>query len=326
MEPKGNKLTAFSPEDKIKLGQSELSISPMGIGTWAWGDKLLWNYGRGYGEKDIFEAFHTSVATGINFFDTAEVYGWGTSERLLGQLRTTAPHALVVTTKFFPYPWRLGKRALKRALLQSLKRLKMDKVDLYLIHWPFPPVSIETWMEALKDAVDAGFTKAVGVSNYSVDQMQRAHNALMKYGIPLACNQVPFSLLQPQGKRVRFLEACADLGVTLVAYSPLAQGLLTGKYSAANPPQGVRGIRTSSATLQRIEQLIHLMREIGQNHGNAKPSQIALNWVLCQGAVPIPGVKNAMQADENLGALGWRLTQDELNALEDSAQSLINES
>jgi aryl-alcohol dehydrogenase-like predicted oxidoreductase len=322
MEPNRKNQTTPSQEETILLGRTGLSITPMGIGTWAWGDKLLWNYGRGYGEKDIFAAFHTSVAAGINFFDTAEVYGRGTSERLLGKMRSSAQHPLVVTTKFFPYPWRLGKRALRRALLSSLHRLKMKRVDLYLIHWPFPPVSIETWMEALTDAVEAGLAKAVGVSNYSVDQMRRAQNALMKHDIPLACNQVPFSLLQPKGKRETLLEACAELGVTLVAYSPLAQGLLTGKYSAANPPQGVRGIRTNSATLQRIEQLIHLMSEIGQNHGNARPSQIALNWVICKGAVPIPGVKNVKQTEENLGALGWRLSGDEVEALEDASQSL----
>ncbi len=313
-----------SPEETIMLGRTDLLITPMGIGTWAWGDKLLWNYGSGYGEQDIFDAFRASVEAGINFFDTAEVYGRGTSERFLGQMRASVQHPLVVTTKFFPYPWRLGKRALRRALLGSLHRLKMEKVDLYLIHWPFPPIPIETWMEALTDAIDAGLAKAAGVSNYSVEQMRRAQNALMNHDIPLACNQVPFSLLLPTGKRETLLEACTELGVTLVAYSPLAQGLLTGKYSAANPPQGLRGIRTNSATLKRIEQLIHLMREIGQNHSNAQPSQIALNWVICKGAVPIPGVKNAKQTEENLGALGWRLSQDEVKALEDAAQSLMN--
>jgi aryl-alcohol dehydrogenase-like predicted oxidoreductase len=324
MEPNKKKQTPSSQEEPILLGRTDLSITPMGIGTWAWGDKLLWNYGRGYGEQDIVDAFRTSVMAGINLFDTAEVYGSGMSERLLGRLRDSAPHPLVITTKFFPYPWRLGKRALRRALLGSLGRLKMEKVDLYLIHWPFPPVSIKTWMEALADAFDAGLTKAVGVSNYSVDQMQRAQNALMKYDIPLACNQVPFSLLQPKGKRETLLETCADLGVTLVAYSPLAQGLLTGKYSAANPPQGVRGIRTNRDSLQKIERLIHLMHEIGQDHDNAQPGQIAINWVLCKGAVPIPGVKNARQTEENLGALGWRLSQGEVEALEEAAQSLMN--
>ena len=174
MESNRKDQTSSSQEKRILLGKTDLSITPMGIGTWAWGDKLLWNYGRGYGEQDIYDAFQASVAAGINFFDTAEVYGSGTSERLLGQLRVSTPQPLVVTTKFFPYPWRLGKGALRRALLGSLQRLKMEKVDLYLIHWPFPPVPIETWIEALADAVDAGLTMAAGVSNFSVEQMRRA--------------------------------------------------------------------------------------------------------------------------------------------------------
>jgi aryl-alcohol dehydrogenase-like predicted oxidoreductase len=311
-----------NPVDTISLGASDVRVSPLGIGTWAWGDRLFWGYGHGYTDADLQAAFQTGLAAGINFFDTAEAYGRGHSEQLLGQFirRTDSP---VVATKFMPYPWRLQRESLLGALRQSLERLGLSRVDLYQVHWPLPPVSIETWMAGLADATEAGLTRAVGVSNYNVEQMRRAHAALAKRGVPLASNQVQYSLLHRQPERNGLLETCRQLCVTLIAYSPLAQGLLTGKYTPDNPPPGVRGRRVGRQRLAQVQPLIGLLREIGQAHGGKAPSQVALNWVICKGAVPIPGAKNAHQAQENAGALGWRLTESEIAALDAASQDRL---
>ena len=302
--------------ETIQLGKTDVRVPPLGIGTWQWGDSMMWGYGKGYAEGEIQAAFDASVAAGITCFDTAEMYGFGKSERFLGKFIRADGQPAVVATKFFPVPWRLGKGSLLRALRGSLKRLGMQQVDLYQIHFPLPPVSIETWMDGLADAVQAGLTRAVGVSNYNVEQTRRAHAALAKRGVPLASNQVEYSLLKRDPERTGLLTLCQELDVTLIAYSPLAKGLLTGKYTPENPPAGTRGRLFRRDYLARIQPLIGLLREIGAVHEGKNPNQVALNWLICKGALPIPGAKNARQAQENAGALGWRLTVDEAAALD----------
>jgi len=308
--------------DTITLGNTEIRISPLGIGTWAWGDRFFWNYGSDYNAEDVRSAFVAAVEAGINFFDTAEVYGMGRAERFLGELAAQATEPLVIATKFFPFPWRVRKAAMKRALRLSLKRLGKKSVDLYQIHFPWPPRSPDFWVRALGELAQEGLTKAAGVSNFNAEQMRRAHAILAAQGIPLASNQVHYSLLHRAPETNGVLAACKELGVTLIAYSPLEMGLLTGKYSPENPPRGIRAHRYSKAYLAHIQPLISLMREIGRAHGNKTPAQVALNWVICKGAVPIPGAKNAHQAESNAGALGWRLTEDEVAALDDLSAQL----
>jgi aryl-alcohol dehydrogenase-like predicted oxidoreductase len=310
--------------ESISLGSSGLRISPLGIGTWAWGDRLFWGYGRGgYTDSDLEAAFQAGRAAGINFFDTAEIYGRGRSERLLGHfVRAADEQQVVVAAKFFPFPWRLRRASLLRALRGSLNRLGLAQVDLYQIHWPYPPVPIETWMAGLADAVEAGLVRAVGVSNYNPEQVRRAHDALAQRGVPLASNQVHYSLLHRRPERNRLLETCRQLEVTLIAYSPLAMGLLTGKYTPENPPPGLRSRRFSRARLAQIRPLIALLREIGEAHGRKIPAQVALNWLICKGAVPIPGAKNAHQAEDNAGALGWRLAGEEMAALDAASEGM----
>lgn len=304
------------------LGSTDLRITPLGIGAWAWGDRMFWGFGRDYGESDVEAAFQTSLEAGINFFDTAEVYGRGRSEELLGQFVRASGQSVLVASKFFPYPWRLRQGDLLRALRGSLKRLGLNQIDLYQIHWPNPPVSIETWMAGLADAVEAGLVRAVGVSNYNVAQMRRAHAALARRGVALASNQVHYSLLHRQPERDGLLEACREMNVTLIAYSPLAQGLLTGKYTPQSRPPGVRRFRYNRQRLAQVQPLVALLRQIGDAHGGKTPAQVALNWAICKGAVPIPGAKNARQAKENAGALGWRLTEDQVDALDEISEKM----
>jgi aryl-alcohol dehydrogenase-like predicted oxidoreductase len=307
--------------ERVPLGETGSLISPLGVGAWSWGDTRLWNYGQGHGEADVWAAFQQTLAAGTNFVDTAEIYGSGRSETLLGEFLRRSGQPAVVATKFMPYPWRLRRRSLVEALQRSLDRLGMDCVDLYQVHWPLPPRSVETWMEGMAEAVKAGLTRAVGVSNHSAKLTRRAHAALAKYGIPLAANQVEYSLLHRHPERNGVWQACRELGITLIAYSPLAMGMLTGKYTAQNPPSGPRRYRYGRRYLARIGPLIDRLGEVGRRRDKS-PAQVALNWVICKGAVPIPGAKNAGQASENAGALGWRLDGDEIAALDDASARL----
>ena len=312
--------------DQVRLGTTDIQVSAVGAGAWQWGQRFYWGYGREYGEADVEAAFLASMDAGVNFFDTAEVYGQGESERLLGRFVRESGARAVITTKFMPFPWRFRGRSLLDALRRSLGRLQLETVDLYLVHWPLPLRSPETWAGALADAVEAGLTRAVGVSNYNVDKVRRAHEALVRRGVTLAANQVGFSLLQRKWEVEGLLDVCRELGVTLVAYSPLAQGVLTGKYSRINPPPRIRRMnarifrrRSASAAPEQIERLLGVMREVGEAHDGRTQAQVALNWVMCKGAIPIPGAKNAEQARSNAGALDWRLTGEEVALLDEES-------
>lgn len=302
--------------DLVPLGKTNIRVTPVGLGAWQWGDTMMWNYGTGYGEAEIRGAYDAAVAAGVNFFDTAELYGRGRSERYLGQFidRANPP---VIATKFAPLPWRLSKGKLLDALQASLGRLGLAQVDLYQVHFPLPPLSVETWADGLADAVHGKLARAVGVSNYSVDQMRKAHAVLAKRGVPLATNQVEYSLIERKPERTGLIEAARELGVTIIAYSPLGKGMLTGKYNAQNPPPGARGRLYRGQKLAAIELVNALLKEIGAAHGKT-PAQVALNWLICKDAVPIPGAKNARQAEQNAGALGWRLTDEEVKRLDDA--------
>lgn len=295
----------------------------MGIGAWSWGDRFYWNYGRDYDRNDIRSAIETSLSAGINFFDTAESYGGGESERIIGEYLVEKNQPVVIATKFFPYPWRIRQESLINALRKSLERLKLNMVDLYQVHWPFPPRSIETWASALADAVEMKLTRAVGVSNYNLNQLRRAHAVLAKRNILLASNQVEYHLLNRKIEENGLLDACREMGISLIAYSPLGQGLLTGKYTPDKPLKGVRGRRYNSAFIARIQPLIRLMTDIGREHGSKTPAQVALNWVIQKGAIPIPGAKNSRQAEENAGALGWALNDEEILRLDHASDQVI---
>jgi aryl-alcohol dehydrogenase-like predicted oxidoreductase len=294
----------------------------MGLGAWQWGDRVVWQYGHGYGDEDVRQAFQASIAEGIRFVDTAEIYGNGRSERLLGQFLKETDQPVLVATKFLPFPWRFGKGSLPRALKGSLARLGLESVDVYQIHWPTPLMSIDTMMEGLAECVKSEMTRTVGVSNFGQSRMLAAYSALARHNIPLASNQVHYSLLNRIVEKNGTLARCQELGIRLIAYSPIEKGLLTGKYSPDNPPPGSRA-RTYAGLLPKIGPLLKLMIQIGQDHGGKSNTQVALNWVICKGALPIPGAKNAAQAHENAGGLGWRLTNEEVSRLDEASDAIL---
>ncbi|MBD2183667.1 aldo/keto reductase [Planktothrix sp. FACHB-1355] len=309
----------------ITLGRNGPSVTPLCIGTWAWGDKLFWNYGKNYGEAQLWEAFQASLDAGVNFFDTAEVYGMGLSEELLGKFMQQSGQKVEIATKYGPLPWRFTKESVSDAVTASLKRLQVDRVTLYQVHWPFAFfMSQDTLMNALADEVQRGRITAVGVSNYSAEQMREAHQILASRGVPLATNQVRYSLLSRQVESKGIVATAKQLGVTILAYSPLAQGLLTGKYTSENykEPTDARKFdsRFSRSGLAKIAPAISLLREFGEKYDRT-PAQVALNWLIAQGdVIPIPGAKTAAQARQNAGALGWRLSDDEIAQLENASR------
>ena len=294
----------------------------MGLGAWQWGDRVVWQYGQAYGADDVKRAFEISVNEGIRFVDTAELYGNGFSERLLGRFLKETDQPVLIATKFFPLPWRFLKGAPPRALKGSLARLGAESVDLYQVHWPSVSMSTDTLMEGMAECVKSGLTRTVGVSNFGQSRMLAAYSALARHNIPLASNQVHYSLLNRAVEKNGTLARCKELGIRLIAYSPLEKGLLSGKYSATNPPPGSRAGNYANM-LPKIQPLIKTMTAIGQDHGGKSNVQVALNWVICKGALPIPGAKNAEQAQQNAGALGWKLTDAEVVKLDEMSDQTL---
>ncbi|NET40751.1 aldo/keto reductase [Okeania sp. SIO2B3] len=302
------------------LGKTGITVNPICIGTWAWGDKFFWNYGSNYGANEVEAAFQTSLEAGINFFDTAEVYGNGLSEELLGKFMQKTEQTVQIATKYGPVPWRFFSESIADAVTASLKRLMLPKVTLYQVHWPFTFfMSQETLLNALADEVKQGRIEAVGVSNYSAEEMRQAHAILEKRGVILATNQVRYSLLSRQIEAQGILDTAGELGVTILAYSPLAQGLLTGKYTVEKPPTGARQFdsRFHKKGLEKIDPVMFLLKQIGEKYDKTL-AQVALNWLVFQdGVIPIAGCKNSEQVRQNLGAIGWEISQEEFNQLEE---------
>jgi aryl-alcohol dehydrogenase-like predicted oxidoreductase len=300
------------------LGTTGIEVTPLGFGTWAWGDSLFWGYGKDYGELELRLAFQAAVNRGITFFDTAEVYGLGKSEELLGKFIKETRATTQMATKYMPLPWRFRKEDVADAVTASLKRLKMPSIDLYQVHFPAPSFLNQSGlMDALADEVEQGRVKSVGVSNYNAQQLREAHQLLARRGVPLAVNQMRYSLITREIETNGVLAAARELDVTILAYSPLAQGLLTGKYTASNPPTGARSMdkRFQSAGLMKLQPVFNKLNELGDKYSKT-PAQVALNWLICQpGVIPIPGIKTAAQVDQNAGALGWELTVDEISEL-----------
>ncbi|XP_031739634.1 uncharacterized oxidoreductase At1g06690, chloroplastic isoform X2 [Cucumis sativus] len=326
----------FEEEKVIKLGGSEVKVSRLGIGAWSWGDNIYWNNNSFDWDdrkmKAAKAAFNASIDNGITFIDTAEIYGAPytlgsiNSETLLGRFikerkRKDPGFEITIATKYAVFPWRLGRHSVVSVLKESLCRLGLESVDLYQLHWP-GIWGNEEYIDGLGDAVEQGLVKGVGVSNYNEKRLRDAYEKLKKRGIPLASNQVNYSLIYRLPEENGVKAACDELGVTLIAYAPLAQGVLTGKYTPTNPPIGLRSLVYSSEFLAKLQPLLNLIRDIGEKY-NKSPTLVVLNWLIAQGnVVPIPGAKNEEQAIEFVGALGWRISNEEIHELRSFASKL----
>ena len=306
----------------MPLGGSGLQVPPLAAGSWEWGRTYPDGRRPAYGEADLREAFAASVEAGVTFFDAAEVYWGGRSEELLGSCIRASGAAVTVATKFAPHRRRFLPGHFREALRASLGRLGLPAVDVYYTHWHTPPVPLGFWMHAMADARERGWVRAAGVSNYGRDLLLRAHDLLARRGMPLAAVQNQYSLTDRTPERDGVLEACRERGIAFVAWSPLGNGLLGGRHGSDAVPPGIRDRVFSTRYRGALGDLYALIGEIGANHGGRSMPQVALNWLLAQGVIPVHGAKTAAQARENAGALGWALTPGEVAALSEASDRL----
>jgi aryl-alcohol dehydrogenase-like predicted oxidoreductase len=303
------------------------SLPPLVVGTWAWGDVPYWGHGSpGHtAPSDLIDAFVEAADAGLGCFDTAEVYGHGESEKILGFLAQKTGKTVQFWSKFALLPGRHGAADLRRALEASLRRLRVPSLDLYQIHWPDRSMaSIEALMGALADVLDAGLVRRVGVSNFGAEELRRAHAVLARRGHPLATNQVRHSLLFRGPEDDQTLAVCRELGVTLLAFSPLEQGVLTGKYSVDRRPPAGRGEKPwfAPGALRRVAPLLADLAAVGARHGRS-PAQIALRWLLDGPRVtPVVGLTSGAQAREAAGVLSFALGEGEVAALDRRAREV----
>lgn len=315
--PEGIPVSALVP-----LGKSGLSVSPLAAGSWEWGRVDPGGLRPDYAEADLAAAFRASVEAGVTFFDTAEVYWQGRSEELLGSLVRGCGAAVTVASKFAPHRSRFLPFHLAAALRRSLSRLGLETLDLYQTHWHTPPVPLRIWMSALERAWSEGLIRAAGVSNYTREMILRAGDLLSRRGMPLASVQNQYSLLHRAPERDGVLDACRAGGVAFLAWSPLGNGLFGGRYGPDAVPAVIRQRRFGEEERSALRRLYAMMLEIGSGHGGKTIPQVALNWLMARGVIPIHGAKTAAQARENAGALGWRLDGAEMQALTDASDRL----
>jgi aryl-alcohol dehydrogenase-like predicted oxidoreductase len=291
-------------------------VSRIGLGTWQFGSRE-WGYGDSYAAGPARDIVHRARALGVTFFDTAEVYGLGKSERILGDALGDERDQVAVASKIFPvapFPAVVKQRA--RA---SARRLQLERIPLYQIHQPNPVVPDSVIMPGMRDLLDSGAIGAAGVSNYSLARWKQADAAL---GRPVISNQVHFSLAHPQALKdlVPFAE---QENRVVIAYSPLAQGLLGGKYGVDNRPGGVRAINSLFGTenLRRIEPLLQTLRDVAKDV-DAKPAQVALAWLInLPGVVAIPGASSVEQLEFNVAAADIELSAESHEALTEAARN-----
>jgi aryl-alcohol dehydrogenase-like predicted oxidoreductase len=302
-----------------ELGRSGTRISAIGIGTWQWGARE-WGWGRQYGRADALAAFQKALELGVNFVDTAEIYGGGKSERLIGEAIRGHRDEVVIATKV--WPWNLTSGRLTRAADRSLRRLGVDVIDLYQIHWPNPILPIRNTMKSMKRLVQLGKVRYVGVSNFNLPKTKAAQEAISP--MELASNQVKYNLID-RGVEAELLPYAQSSGVTIIAYSPLEHSALSGRYTAKKTPTSLvqaANPRFSSRNQNRMKPLQNTLTTIASAHEKT-PAQVALNWLISKpNVVAIPGTKTPEHVANSAGAAGWRLSENETKELESAASGI----
>jgi len=316
--------------EKRTLGKTNIEVTPIGLGMmeFAGGGGLMGSAFPIIAQENKNATIKAGLDGGINWFDTAELYGSGVSEASLAIGLKTAGKKdadVVVATKWWPL-FRTA-RNIPKTIGERLRFLDGFSISNYMVHQPFSLSSPEAEMDEMAKLVETGNIRSVGVSNFSPERMRRAHRQLQKYGLPLAVNQVRYSLLDRAIEKNGVLETARELGVTIISYTPLESGLLTGKYHK-NPElldkkPAFRRVMFRR-NMEKSRKLISALEEIG-NRYNATPAQVALNWIIyAQGdiVVTIPGVTNVRQAEENAGAMKFKLSDDDIAQLDEISRTI----
>jgi aryl-alcohol dehydrogenase-like predicted oxidoreductase len=328
-EANAGSLKSVLPLDQVPTGNTRITlsgakghdvqVSPICIGAWSWGDKSTWDWDES--ERPAVDAlWDVCRRYGINFVDTAQAYGDGESERIVGELvrRAISRDEVVIQTKYYvvPTPGNIihPTSSPLRRLKDSLEKMQLDFVDVYLVHGPIHIQSISQIAKGMAECVEQGLAKCIGVANYDRDDMLKMKEELAKYGIPLATNQVEYHPIRRHPELAGLLQACKDHGIVFQSYASLAQGRLTGKYHTENEPPSKR--RFSSYKMSDLEPVLAVLKQIASSRGKSV-SSVVLNYNLSKGVLPLVGMRKPEQAEENVQALGWRLSYDEIRAIDE---------
>ncbi len=311
--------SGMAPLPRRRLGRTDIMVTPIGLGVWQLsggkgGAAAVWS---ALPDPEADAVIRAALEEGIDWFDTAEAYGFGRSERALARGLVAAgrrPGEVVIATKWFPVLRTAG--SIRRTIGRRREALAPFPIDLYQIHNPLSFSPVEAEMAAMADLVEVGQVRAVGVSNYSADQMRRAHEALARRGLALTSNQVKYSPWDRRIERDGVLATARELGITIIAYSPLEMGLLTGRFhrdptQLERVPFGRRQLLRRR--LEETRPLVDALTSIAEAHG-ATPAQVALSWLVNahgETVVVIPGASRAKQARESAGAMRLRLSEEE---------------
>ncbi|MHA2202645.1 MAG: aldo/keto reductase [Candidatus Hodarchaeales archaeon] len=294
-----------------EIGDTNVKASQIGLGTWQFGSKG-WGYGTDFNKADAISIVHKAIELGINIIDTAEAYGFGKSERIIGEaIKEYDREKIIITTKFLPMAIRPS--SVVKALNKSLKRLNTGYIDIYLIHWPAPWL-VGRVLNHMEKMVDEGLIRHIGISNFNLKRLQNAQKKMHNHRVQV--DQVNYSMARNKAEN-DLLPYTQREKITLMAYSPLGQGWLTGKYTAGNSPKGIRRRNRlfSKRNFKRGERLLSIIREIAEDH-QVTMAQIALNWVTKNPSViAIPGAKNLAQLEGNLGSTEFELKKDEIDRI-----------
>jgi len=309
------------------LGQSDLQVSALGLGCWQFSKQtgLVGKYWPSLTDEDTCQIVKLSIDGGINWFDTAEIYGQGKSEQGLSKAlkkNGIQPGETIIATKWWP----IGRRAssIKRTIDKRLDYLNGYPITIHQVHNPLGFSSVEKEMNNMADLIEEGKIKYIGVSNFNSTRMKRAYEALDSRGYKLVSNQVVYSILNRKIESNGIMDTARELGITIIAYSPLAQGLVSGKFHEDQKLIKKRiGSRKHMSKFKKeglvqSQPVINKLKNIAEEY-NATPSQVALNWLISfhgNMVVAIPGATTIMQAEENTGAMNFTLTPEHLSILD----------
>ena len=308
------------------LGRTGINVTPIGLGCWQFSkqNNMAGKFWPSLEDNLIEKIVSLSIEGGINWFDTAELYGKGESEKALSKALKAAgkkPGEAIVATKWWPmfrFASNIGK-----TINERIKFLEPYPIDLYQVHQPFGFSGEKAEMTAMADLLNRKLIKSIGVSNFSAGKMENSWKVLREFGIPLASNQVRYSLLDRRIESNGVMDLAKKLGITVIAYSPLAQGLVSGKFH--DNPDLIKNIGIRKYTplfkkdgLEKSRPVIILLKELASKY-NVTPSQVALNWLIHfngETVVAIPGATKEIHVKENCGAMSFRLSDEDMARLD----------
>lgn len=294
-----------------------MKLPKIALGAWSWGAGAAGGdqvFGNHLFEPELKPVFDKAIECGLNLWDTAAVYGEGTSESILGSfLKDVRREDVILSTKFTPQIAGNTPDAMQEMLDGSKERLHTEVIDIYWIHNPF---DVERWTPDLIPLAKSGQIKAIGVSNHNLAEIKRVNEILGKEGLRVSAVQNHFSLLHRSSQKAGILDYCKENGITFYAYMVLEQGALTGRFDTEHPfPEGTGRGDSYNPHLKELEVLIDELRRIGKTH-NASPAQIATAWAISRGTLPIVGVTKVKQVEEAFAAAQITLDAEEVSHLE----------